>query len=229
MATATTPNSHRQATQSHNSRTHSVRTVSCAQLAQDSRPPAPPFVEQQLRFVQALGGGANDVGPTSVPMQTSRIDGRTAAAAAAAAAGSRKRAAVEQDDTRSPDAADKRQAKRSRGANPLAALSVNVAAGGAEKGAADGTKRKSRKTYAGAEKEKLQHESQQWRAKYRKAFPSFTFYFDAVDDSTKASLSAAVKKLGAVRSPSLLSLTVPYANTPTTYSRSRSTTSSRKR
>ncbi|BGP08877.1 Cdc7p-Dbf4p kinase complex regulatory subunit [Rhodotorula toruloides] len=198
MATATTPNSHRQATQSHNSRTHSVRTVSCAQLAPDSRPPAPPFVEQQLRFVQALGGGANDVGPTSVPMQTSRIDGRTVvAAAAAAAAESRKRAAVEQDDTRSPDAGDKRQAKRSRGPNPLAALSVNAAAGGVEKGATDGTKRKSRKTYAGAEKEKLQHESQQWRAKYRKAFPSFTFYFDAIDDSTKASLSAAVKKLGA--------------------------------
>ncbi|BGP25385.1 regulatory subunitfor Cdc7p protein kinase [Rhodotorula toruloides] len=200
MATATTPNSHRQATQSHNSRSHSVRTISCAQLAGDGRPPAPPFVEQQLRFVQALGGasaGTAELGPTSVPMQTSRIDGRAAAAAAAAA--SRKRAAVEQEDTRSPDTADKRQAKRPRGTGagqPLAALSVNAAAAGIEK-AADGTKRKSRKTYAGAEKEKLQHESQQWRAKYRKAFPSFTFYFDAIDDSTKASLSAALKKLGA--------------------------------
>lgn len=198
MATATTPNSHRQATQSLNSRPHSVRTVSCAQLKGDSRPPAPPFVEQQLRFVQALGA-TNGAGPTSVPMQTSRIDGRTATAAVAAA--SRKRAAVEQDDARSPDAADKRQTKRSRGTGagqPLAALTVNAPAGGAGAGA-DGTKRKSRKSYAGAEKEKLQHESQQWRAKYRKAFPSFTFYFDAIDDSTKASLSAAVKKLGAVR------------------------------
>ncbi|ORY87489.1 Dfp1/Him1, central region-domain-containing protein [Leucosporidium creatinivorum] len=45
--------------------------------------------------------------------------------------------------------------------------------------------------------DKLVAESAQWRTKYKKAFPSFTFYFDALDPLTEASLSKSVERLGA--------------------------------
>lgn len=50
--------------------------------------------------------------------------------------------------------------------------------------------------------DKLVAESAQWRTKYKKAFPSFTFYFDALDPLTEASLSKSVERLGAVSPPS---------------------------
>ncbi|KAM0789393.1 hypothetical protein ACM66B_000221 [Microbotryomycetes sp. NB124-2] len=44
---------------------------------------------------------------------------------------------------------------------------------------------------------KLVQESATWRAKYKKAFPSFTFYFDALDPATEETLVRAVARLGA--------------------------------
>jgi hypothetical protein len=50
-----------------------------------------------------------------------------------------------------------------------------------------------------AQHEKMTAESVTWRQKYKKAFPSFVFYFDAVDSSTELSLVKSVERLGAVR------------------------------
>ncbi|GAA6063080.1 hypothetical protein JCM10212_003138 [Sporobolomyces blumeae] len=62
----------------------------------------------------------------------------------------------------------------------------------------DGSKKRSTKRADRTERqEKLAAESALWRAKYKKAFPSFTFYFDAIDEATKAQLGVQVKKLGA--------------------------------
>ncbi|KAK4048185.1 Cdc7p-Dbf4p kinase complex regulatory subunit [Microbotryomycetes sp. JL201] len=44
---------------------------------------------------------------------------------------------------------------------------------------------------------KLVQESATWRAKYKKAFPSFTFYFDVLDPATEEMLVRAVGRLGA--------------------------------
>lgn len=49
-----------------------------------------------------------------------------------------------------------------------------------------------------AQHEKMTAESISWRQKYKKAFPSFVFYFDAVDSSTELNLVKAVERLGAV-------------------------------
>ena len=46
--------------------------------------------------------------------------------------------------------------------------------------------------------DKLAEESAQWRAKYKKAFPSFVFYFDQLDSATEAQLTKQVRQLGAV-------------------------------
>lgn len=41
-------------------------------------------------------------------------------------------------------------------------------------------------------------EAQEWKKKYRKAFKSFIFYFDALEDSKRREADACVKELGAV-------------------------------
>lgn len=50
-----------------------------------------------------------------------------------------------------------------------------------------------------AQHEKMTADSITWRQKYKKAFPSFVFYFDAVDTITEMTLVKAVDRLGAVR------------------------------
>ncbi|KAI5475140.1 regulatory subunit for Cdc7p protein kinase [Pseudohyphozyma bogoriensis] len=52
-----------------------------------------------------------------------------------------------------------------------------------------------------AKREKLEAESAEWRAKYKKAFPTFVFYFDFLDGATEYSLSARVRSLGAKIEP----------------------------
>jgi len=49
--------------------------------------------------------------------------------------------------------------------------------------------------------DKLAEESAQWRAKYKKAFPSFVFYFDQLDSQTEQVLTKQVRQLGAVSHP----------------------------
>lgn len=49
-----------------------------------------------------------------------------------------------------------------------------------------------------AKHDKAIAESVAWRQKYKKAFPSFVFYFDALDHATEVSLVKAVERLGAV-------------------------------
>lgn len=69
----------------------------------------------------------------------------------------------------------------------------------AQAGAVDPKRKSVKRAEQRAEKhDKLVAESAQWRTKYKKAFPSFTFYFDALDPLTEASLSKSVERLGAV-------------------------------
>lgn len=59
--------------------------------------------------------------------------------------------------------------------------------------------------------DKMAEESAQWRAKYKKAFPSFVFYFDQLDPTTEAYLIKQVRSLGAVRSTSFAVHNTPPA------------------
>lgn len=225
-ATETTPNSSRHATQPLNSRSHSVRTAATASL-DDAVPPARPVFLDQPLFMNALAGpsrappvlGNKSVNgaATSVPMQTTRIDGRQFGTAASdfnkASTNTRKRTLAETTTTttttarengHSPDESAARQVKRLRAA-AAAGVPVPGEGGGAEVDAVAAAtaaaiaRRKQRKAERGAGIEKLQQDTQQWRQKYRKAFPSFTFYFDAIDEATQSTLGSAVRKLGAVR------------------------------
>lgn len=46
--------------------------------------------------------------------------------------------------------------------------------------------------------QELVAQSIHWRAKYKAAFPTFTFYFDALDAATEHTVIKAVERLGAV-------------------------------
>lgn len=178
MATATTPG--RLALQATNTRSHSVRTA-----AQDaSTRPAAPLFDAERQFLNALGTGTGAVaGP-------SNTGSRSVARPVQAAATSRKRAHGEVIESNSPDAltaAAHAAKKRAVGTTTTAGQPLDP-----------NTKRKVKRADP-AQKEKLAQESAQWRAKYKKAFPSFTFYFDSIDENTKTMLSSQVRKLGAVR------------------------------
>lgn len=207
----TTPDALRRATQSQNSRAHSVRTVATPQLEGERPPARPVFLEQPL-FINALAGpsrqppalgtkSVNAVAATSVPMQTSRVGGKAlhhlgdsnmAFHHDVAAAHSRKRAAGEAEDDENAEPAS-RNAKRARAYGDQEGNATAAAVAAAAK------RRQQRKPERGPGADKLHQDTQQWRQKYRKAFPSFTFYFDAIDEATQLTLGVAVKKLGAVR------------------------------
>ena len=243
MATAeTTPNSSRNATQPLNSRSHSVRTAATASL-DDAVPPARPVFLDQPLFMNALAGpskappvlGTKSVngGATSVPMQTTRIDGRQFGDFNKASTTTRKRTLAEitataRENGHSPDESAARQVKRLRAA---AAVPGEGAGGAAEVDAVAAAiaRRKQRKAERGAGIEKLQQDTQQWRQKYRKAFPSFTFYFDAIDEATQSTLGSAVRKLGAVRPLPLFSFSLLARKLMICVRNSRSTTSFLKR
>ncbi|GAA6009292.1 hypothetical protein JCM10207_004338 [Rhodosporidiobolus poonsookiae] len=165
---ALTPSAQRNALQPNNTRNHSVRAED---REVDARPDAPVFLDDSL-FLNALTANANAATSAS----------RLHALDIKAQANSRKRTAA--------DDADAHQAKKARATTAGQPVDGNA-------------KRKSKRVDRHAEKQKrlekerLAEESAQWRAKYKKAFPSFTFYFDAIDEQTKAVLSVQVKKLGA--------------------------------
>ncbi|GAA6058220.1 hypothetical protein JCM3770_005021 [Rhodotorula araucariae] len=191
---ATTPSAARQATQAVNSRSHSTRTDACA--APDP-PAAPVFLEQSL-FLNALAGPSNAHKPAPAPaaavampvLSTKRVSLTTALAKEQERERKRTAAVLAANDS-SPVTLDDRPVKK----RALAATAQVTAGGAATATAAQEARRKARKATA-QEKEKAATENQQWRTKFRKAFPSFTFYFDAIDETTKASLSAQVKRLG---------------------------------
>ncbi|GAA5879599.1 hypothetical protein JCM16303_003268 [Sporobolomyces ruberrimus] len=208
--TATTPRPpgrHTTLSIGNNQRNHSVRT--------GSRPVEPPnapiFLEEPL-FLKGLSHGAAIAGPSRVnPHGTKSSLQQMGLAALRSIDGcsdnhSKKRAAAEVLDlthttTNSPEQENGtnvvagRQAKRIKmplttgnGGNSTNRATTNNAG-------TDGGKKKLKKADR-VEREKLAQESALWRAKYKKAFPSFTFYFDAIDEATKAVLGAQVKKLG---------------------------------
>lgn len=60
------------------------------------------------------------------------------------------------------------------------------------------SKQKAAKREREAQHDKMTAESITWRTKYKKAFPSFVFYFDALDHATEFALMKSVERLGAV-------------------------------
>ncbi|GAA5848209.1 hypothetical protein JCM9279_000979 [Rhodotorula babjevae] len=197
---ATTPTGIAQATWAVNSRSHSRRTDTG-----DAPPPpaAPVFLEQPL-FLNALAGPSNShkpahapaPAPASVPMQATRVGAALALLQDRDRNVVAKRTAADLADDSSPVIIEDRPTKKraTAGAPELRAAAAAIAAATATATAQD-VRRKSRKATA-QEKEKAATENQQWRNKFRKAFPSFTFYFDAIDEATKASLGAQVKRMG---------------------------------
>lgn len=55
-----------------------------------------------------------------------------------------------------------------------------------------------RKKEKAQQHEKMTAESITWRHKYKKAFPTFVFYFDSLDSTKEMALAKAVERLGAV-------------------------------
>ena len=140
-------------------------------------------------------------------MQATRVQGHTGVRAALAllqdrdrnlAAAKRTAADLTADDSSPVVIQDRPAKKRATAAAPELAAAAAAAT-------AQDARRKSRKASA-QDKEKAATENQQWRNKFRKAFPSFTFYFDAIDEATKASLGTQVKRMGSVRPLSSSSL-----------------------
>ncbi|SCZ89613.1 BZ3500_MvSof-1268-A1-R1_Chr9g10485 [Microbotryum saponariae] len=78
-------------------------------------------------------------------------------------------------------------------ATATAAKTTQVGGGG---GATKDHKKSMRQERA-EKHDKLVQESATWRSKYKKAFPSFVFYFDALDVSTELHLIRQVERLGA--------------------------------
>ncbi|GAA6005524.1 hypothetical protein JCM11491_003672 [Sporobolomyces phaffii] len=210
--TTTTPGRSSLLLAGSNTRKHSVRTGS-----RPAEPPnAPVFLEEPL-FLKGLSHGAAVAGPSRVTatvlgykQSTQHLELAALRAGLDTAGGSlltnnnaKKRAAAEVLDlthttTNSPDQENgvagpaARQTKRLK-------LPLTVGNGGntnATTSATDGGKKKLKRAERVERQEKLAQESALWRAKYKKAFPSFTFYFDAIDEATKVQLGAQVKKLG---------------------------------
>lgn len=219
--TATTPNSvgrHSALLIGNNQRKHSVRTGSRSV----DRPNAPVFLEEPL-FLQSLSHGA--VAGPSKP-SGSKIAAPQFTGIASLRAGNeggltsnnnhnfaRKRTATEVLDlthTTTISLENENDATGQAG-RPVKRLKMPFsvengfkpatvpAATATANAATEGAKRKMKKAERAERQEKLAQESALWRAKYKKAFPSFTFYFDAIDETTKAQLGAQVKKLGSVR------------------------------
>ncbi|GAA5929197.1 protein serine/threonine kinase activating protein DBF4 [Sporobolomyces koalae] len=197
------PGRHSQlATIGNNQRRHSVRTGSRALKGGTDRPDAPVFLQESLFLDRFCGTQAHDgtaLAPAAVTTATTTT--------ATIGRNSKKRTVTEILDltltTNSPDldhapapsARSERLAKKPRvplgdaaHANPQPSLGTTTA---------EAAKKRFKKHERVERQEKLAQESATWRAKYKKAFPSFTFYFDALDEPTKAHLGSQVKKLGA--------------------------------
>ncbi|GAA5890520.1 hypothetical protein JCM8208_004900 [Rhodotorula glutinis] len=198
---ATTPTGIAQATWAVNSRSHSRRTDTGDAPAP---PAAPVFLEQPL-FLNALAGPSNahkhalapTAAPASVPMQATRVQGNLSVRETLTLLQDRDRLAVMAKRTAADLADDSSPVivYEERPAKKRATAAAPELAAAAATATAQDVRRKSRKATA-QDKEKAATENQQWRNKFRKAFPSFTFYFDAIDEPTKASLGAQVKRLG---------------------------------
>lgn len=91
-------------------------------------------------------------------------------------------------------------------------------------------KSKTKQERRAEQQEKATVENSAWREKYKTAFPSFVFYFDAIDANTVSGMVKAVQRLGAVRIFVLLqSSLVVGAFTNTFFAFRRWTTSFRRR
>ena len=208
--TATTPNPpgrHSSLLIGTNQRNHSVRTGSRSV----DPPDAPIFLEQPL-FLQGLSHGAAAMHAAG-GSRTSKNGGSKPSAPqmslAALMAGndgvsnnntkSKKRAATETLDFThtTTNSIDEETGGAAQGGRQTKRLKMPLA-NSVSTTTTDGGKKKAKKAERNEKQEKLAQESAMWRAKYKKAFPSFTFYFDAIDEATKAQLAAQVKKLGSV-------------------------------
>ncbi|SCV69804.1 BQ2448_1198 [Microbotryum intermedium] len=87
--------------------------------------------------------------------------------------------------------------KAAEDARKLAAAAAPTATKTTQGGEATKEQKKSTRQERAEKHDKLVQESATWRSKYKKAFPSFVFYFDALDVSTELHLIRQVERLGA--------------------------------
>jgi len=218
--TATTPNPpgrHTTLLIGNNQRKHSVRTGNRSLDPQGTRPNAPVFLEEPL-FLQGLshgtataGGSRSTATGSRASLQQLGMDVLRDGVQGGSTQNSKKRTAGEVLDltnttTNSPEQENTIVGPSGRQVKKMKMPWDDSTVGGDRMA----NKQKQQKKAQRAERqEKLAQESAMWRAKYKKAFPSFTFYFDTIDEATKAQLGIQVKKLGAVRRKHLSSTPPP--------------------
>ena len=183
-----------------------IRASRVGLVSPNKRPSTPRFLAPSLaaapsfkplgRVLPPLTGALGAAGPSKLRESRSL----TTATTGEPSRGS-KRAAVDCIDltaTTEPDArssAQKRIRVGTSTARPTAATTTAAHDARAKtKAAAKKDKDKAR----AEQNDKMTAESITWRMKYKKAFPSFVFYFDALDPATELSLIKSVEYLGAV-------------------------------
>lgn len=211
------------------SRTRSARTLPADE--QLTQRPAPPAFAHRLTSLSTVFNAAQ--------AQAASVSGTYAVAGPAPPTRQAAKRALDVLDltqaTDDADAAPAPQPKRSRKVTqlelpPPPAPAVNAAAAARDvTAAADAARRKKSEKHA-----RMEAESLAWRQKYKKAFPSFVFYFDHIDDATKPGLTKQVERLGSVRvflsrAPGMPRRRMDRALTIAPISCRLSTTSSRKR
>jgi hypothetical protein len=163
------------------------------------RPSTPRFLDQSLSVSGVFGNVVGSAtcsaqpGPSRLALSTLRQNSYG------------KRAAEVIDLTHTTgglsDTSSARQPKRARTVNNVKPSKTTTLAT-----KVNGVDRRSKARRDKAEQQdKLTAESISWRQKYKKAFPTFVFYFDAIDPVTEGGMVKAVERLGAVRTPRLFS------------------------
>ena len=180
------------------------RASRVALVSPNKRPPTPRFlapghaasvnIKPISRLPSTHAGATGIVGPSK--LRESRNISRVNKAGEGEPSTGSKRVAAECIDltaTTEPDAKSSAQ-KRVRISATTARPSAATNAATIEARA----KSKAAKKERAEQHEKMTAESITWRMKYKKAFPSFVFYFDALDPATEISLIKSVEYLGAV-------------------------------
>lgn len=174
------------------------RAVRVADLANNVKPTTPKFVQDNAKATavfRAFTSGSHN--------NTAQSDLRRAATGQTSAKPAPKRAAEVLDLTNSVDA-PVRAAGNSSAPPTKKAKSSHLNAAAVTAAATlvtdSVTRRKLRREKEKvAQNEKMTADSITWRQKYKKAFPSFVFYFDSFDATVESGLVNAVERLGAVR------------------------------
>lgn len=175
------------------------------EIDHNSRPHTPAFLDPNISGVFSTFVTNSTPHPTG---SASRVGGaRPSTSALAQPSGLRKRPVDVLDLTQTDDRSSSAQTKRTKleplileRAEPLAPPRRKPVAPSATTLEAKDRDRRERQDAH----DRMTEEAAQWRAKYKRAFPTFVFYFDQLDPASESALGKQVRMLGAVSRASLL-------------------------